>query len=212
MDKKTAAKVYNILKTSYPKATTTLRHVNVLQLLVATILSAQCTDKRVNIVTKDLFKKYKNAKDYAKVKQSVFEKEIKSTGFYKNKSKNIIAASKKIVDDFNGKVPDTMDELITLPGVARKTANIVLFHAYNKNEGIAVDTHVKRVSARLGLTKNTDPAKIETDLMALFDRKKWGNLSNLLISHGREICDARKPVCLECPVQKVCPSAREFYP
>ncbi|MGB2600076.1 MAG: endonuclease III [Candidatus Omnitrophota bacterium] len=208
MDKKTADKIYSILNTSYPQSTTALRHVDALQLLVATILSAQCTDKRVNLVTRDLFKKYKNAKDYARAKQAVFEREIRSTGFYKNKAKNIIASSKKIVDNFKRKVPDTMDELTTLPGVARKTANIVLFHAYGKNEGIAVDTHVKRVSGKLGLTGNTDPAKIEKDLMALFDRKKWGNLSNLMISHGREICDARRPLCPECPLKKICPSAK----
>jgi endonuclease-3 len=212
MDKKTANKIYNTLKASYPKATTALKHIDAFQLLVATILSAQCTDKRVNMVTKDLFKKYKTAKDYAKAKQASFEKEIRSTGFYKNKAKNIIAASKKIVSDFKGKVPSAMEELTSLPGVARKTANIVLFHGYGKCEGIAVDTHVKRVSARLGLTKNTDPVKIERDLMSLFDKKEWGNISNILISHGREICDARKPLCPECPVQKLCPSAKEFYP
>ncbi len=212
MDKKTANKIYTILMKKYPEATTALKHKNALELLVATMLSAQCTDERVNMVTGSLFKKYKKAKDYAEAKAEEFEKEIRSTGFYKNKAKNIIKASSAIADDFGGKVPDTMDELITLPGVARKTANIVLFHAYGKNEGIAVDTHVRRVSGRLGLTKNTDPAKIEQDMMALFDRKKWGNVSNLLILHGRKVCDARKPLCSECPVKKLCPSFREFYP
>ncbi|MFQ5952687.1 MAG: endonuclease III [Candidatus Omnitrophota bacterium] len=212
MDKKTANKVCAILSPYYPKATTALQHVDPLQLLVATILSAQCTDKRVNMVTKDLFKKYKNAKDYAGAKPLVFEKEIRSTGFYKNKAKNIIAASKMIAEDFGGKVPDTMEELTKLPGVARKTANIVLFHSFKKNEGVAVDTHVKRVSGRLGFTRNSDPLKIEQDLMSLFDRKKWGVLSNLLILHGREICNARKPLCPDCPVNKLCPSAKKFYP
>jgi len=158
-------------------------------------------------VTKELFKKYRTARDYARVSPSVFEKEIRSTGFYKNKAKNIIAAAEKIIDEFGGKVPDNMDDLIKLPGVARKTANIVLFHAFGRNEGIAVDTHVKRVSGRLGLTDNTDPVKIEQDLMKLFDRNKWGTLSNLLIEHGRDICDARKPLCSECSLKSLCPSA-----
>ena len=191
--------------------TTALKHKEPLQLLVATILSAQCTDERVNKVTKDLFKKYKKTQDYAKAKQAVFEKEIRSTGFYRNKAKNIIATAKKIGGDFGGKVPDTMEELITLPGVARKTANIVLFHAYGKNEGIAVDTHVKRVSGRLGLTDKTDPQKIEQDLIKLFEKDKWGHVSNLLIAHGRKICDARKPLCPECPAKRICPSAKEYF-
>ncbi len=207
MDTKTANKIYGILSKEYPAGVTALSHKNALELLVATVLSAQCTDKRVNIVTKDLFKKYRTTKDYAKASPSVFEKEIRSTGFYKNKAKNIIAAAGKIIDEFGGKVPDNMDDLIKLPGVARKTANIVLFHAFGKNEGIAVDTHVKRVSGRLGLTDNTDPVKIEQDLMRLFDRKKWGTLSNLLIEHGRDICDARKPLCSECSLKSLCPSA-----
>jgi len=207
VDTKTANKIYGILSKEYPAGVTALSHKNALELLVATVLSAQCTDKRVNIVTKDLFKKYRTTKDYAKASPSVFEKEIRSTGFYKNKAKNIIAAAGKIIDEFGGKVPDNMDDLIKLPGVARKTANIVLFHAFGKNEGIAVDTHVKRVSGRLGLTDNTDPVKIEQDLMRLFDRKKWGTLSNLLIEHGRDICDARKPLCSECSLKSLCPSA-----
>lgn len=211
MDKKTAIKIYKILEKEYPEATTALKHKNALELLVATILSAQCTDARVNIVTKDLFKKYKTVQDFAKADPQALEGEIKSTGFYKNKTKNIIGASKMISEDFKGKVPSEMGELITLPGVARKTANIVLFHAFEKTEGIAVDTHVRRVSGRLGLTKNTDPVKIEPDLMALFERGKWGYLSNLLISHGRKICDARKPLCSECPLKVLCPSAKKFY-
>ncbi|MGB2631110.1 MAG: endonuclease III [Candidatus Omnitrophota bacterium] len=211
MDRKKAEKIYKILEKEYPKATTVLSHVNAFQLLVATILSAQCTDKRVNMVTKDLFRKYKTAKDYARAKQPAFEKEIRSTGFYRNKAKNIIGAAKMIESEFKGKVPGTMEELVKLPGVARKTANIVLFHSFKKNEGIAVDTHVKRLSGRLGLSKNTDPVKIEEDLMKLYDRKKWGDLSNLLISHGREICDAKKPLCPKCQLKSLCPSYKVFY-
>jgi endonuclease-3 len=162
------------------------------------------------MITKTLFKKYRKAGDYAKASIPVLEKEIRSTGFYKSKARNTINSAKMIVDKFNGKVPETMEELVTLPGVARKTANIVLFHAYRKNEGVAVDTHVRRLSGRLGLTRNADPVKIEQDLMALFDRKKWGKLSDILILHGREICDARKPLCSDCPVKKLCPSAKEF--
>jgi len=212
MDRIKAGKIYSVLEKEYPQATTALRHKNPFQLLVATILSAQCTDERVNKVTKDLFKKYKKAEDFAKVKNSVLEKEIRSTGFYKNKAKNIIASSRIIAGDFSGKVPDRMEELVSLPGVARKTANIVLFHAYGKNVGIAVDTHVRRVSGRLALTAQSDPVKIEEDLMALFDRGKWGSLSNLLISHGRKVCDARRPLCPECPLKGLCASFKEFYP
>ncbi|MFC1480105.1 endonuclease III [Candidatus Omnitrophota bacterium] len=212
MNKKTANKVYGILKKEYPAPSTALEHKDAMQLLVATILSAQCTDRRVNIVTGNLFKKYKNVKDYANAKSTEFEKEIKSTGFYRNKAKNIIASAEKIVRDYDGKVPKTMTELITLTGVARKTANIVLFHGYGKSEGIAVDTHVRRLSGRLGFTKHKDPVKIEKDLMDIFDRKKWGYLSDILILHGRKVCDARKPLCPGCSLRKLCPSAKEFYP
>ena len=166
----------------------------------------------MNIVTKDLFRKYKKAGDFAKAKQPEFEKEIRSTGFYKNKAKNIIGAAKEIEKKYKGKVPAEMEELVSLPGVARKTANIVLFHAYGKNEGVAVDTHVKRLSERLGFSKNTDPAKIEQDLMKLFPKKEWGNITNVLISHGRAVCQAKKPVCPDCPVKKLCPSAKKFFP
>ncbi|MBL7072833.1 MAG: endonuclease III [Candidatus Omnitrophica bacterium] len=206
MDSKRAFKIYETLDSTYPNATTALRHKNVMELLVATILSAQCTDARVNIVTKTLFKKYRIVKDYAAANLEEFEQEVRQTGFYKNKAKNIIAAAGIIDKKFNGKVPDTMEDLILLPGVARKTANVVLFYAYGKNEGIAVDTHVKRLSGRLNFTKNTDPVKIERDLMKLFLKKKWGNLSSLLVRHGREVCNARKPLCAECPVNKLCPS------
>lgn len=205
MDKKTAARIYEMLDKEYRDCTTALVHKDPLELLVATILSAQCTDKRVNIVTKDLFKKYRNVEDYAKASVNEFESDIRTTGFYRNKAKNIISAAKIIVKRHNGKVPDTMEELLELPGVARKTANIVLFHGYGKTEGIAVDTHVKRLSGRIGFSGEHDPGKIEIDLMSLFDRQKWGKLSNLLIEHGRKICDARKPLCPECLLNKICP-------
>lgn len=207
MDKKLlnkAKKIYAILDKGYPDVSTTLGYQDPLQLMVATILSAQCTDKRVNMVTKDLFKKYKKVKDYASAEQLVFQEEIRSTGFYRNKAKNIISAAKKIISDFNGQVPEKMEELITLSGVARKTANIVLFYAFGKNEGIAVDTHVKRVSFRLGLTSKKDPLRIERDLIALFPRKTWGYVSNLIIEHGRSVCNARKPLCLNCELKKMC--------
>jgi len=207
LDKKRVASIYKKLTELYPDVTTALKYENPLELLFATILSAQCTDVRVNKVTAVLFKKYRKIKDYASADLKEFEQDIRSTGFYHNKAKNIIAAAKMIEKDFNGKVPDTMDELVKLPGVARKTANIVLFHSYGKNDGIAVDTHVKRLSGRLGLTQYDDPVKIEEDLMSIFDRDKWGYLSNLLIEHGRAVCDARKPLCAECKLCDLCPSA-----
>lgn len=205
MNKKKADKIYKILTENYFHKKAFLKHGNPLELLVATILSAQCTDARVNLVTKDLFRKYKNVSDYAEADVEEFEQDIRSTGFYKNKSKNIIGAAKKMINDYDGKVPDTMEDLLLLPGVARKTANIVLFWGFGKNEGIAVDTHVKRISFRLGLTDKKDPVKIENDLMALFDKKNWGILTNLIIEHGRKICDARKTLCGECPFGKFCP-------
>lgn len=206
MNKKTVSKIYKILESEYPETTTELEHKFPLELLVATILSAQCTDKRVNEVTKTLFKKYQKVEDYAEANLPEFEREIRSAGFYKNKAKNIISSAKMIIENFSGKVPDTMEKLIMLPGVARKTANIVLFHAFGKNEGIAVDTHVARLSGRLGLSKNREPVKIEQDMMRLFDRKTWGDLSDLLIRHGRKICGARKPLCPECVLRKICPA------
>ncbi|MBU0570988.1 MAG: endonuclease III [Candidatus Omnitrophica bacterium] len=208
MNKKTANKIFKILNDTYSRVTTALVYKTPLELLVSTILSAQCTDVRVNIVTKELFKKYRTVKDYAQAELPVFEQEIRSTGFYRNKARNIISTARMLISDFGAEIPAEMESLIELPGVARKTANIVLFHAYGKTEGVAVDTHVKRVSARLGLTKNTDPKKIEKDLMGLFDRKKWGMLSSLLIAHGRKVCDARKPLCASCMLQELCPSNR----
>ena len=210
-------KVLKILKKlgkEYPKKNRGpfVRGRNSLELLVATILSAQCTDARVNIVTQSLFKKYKKAGDYADADLKTFEQEIRSTGFYRNKAKNIIAAAQKITKEFGGKIPDSMEQLIQLPGVARKTANIVLTAGFNKIEGIAVDTHVRRLSQRLGLTKDQDPEKIEQDLMEIIPKKEWGRISYLLIEHGRKVCDAKKPDCPKCVLQKICPSKKTFYP
>jgi endonuclease-3 len=199
--------ILDLLKKEYPEIATALRFRDPLQLLVATMLSAQCTDARVNMVTEELFKKYRSVEDYAKADPSVFEKEIRSTGFYRNKTKNIIGAAMMIVDEFDSRVPDTMEELIQLPGVARKTANIVLSNGYGKIEGIAVDTHVKRLSGLLGLTVKKDPVKIERDLMKVTPREEWSNLSHLLIFHGRALCIARRPRHDICVLNWFCPSA-----
>jgi len=212
MLQKNIGEILALLKKEYPNAKIALNFSNPLEILVATVLSAQCTDERVNMVTKSLFKKYRKVQDYTKANLKTFEQEIRSTGFYHNKAKNIISAAQKIVNDFGGKMPSSMDELLQLPGVARKTANIVLFNGFGKVEGIAVDTHVRRLSQRLGLSKNEDPDKIEQDLMKLLDRKEWGKFSYLLIDHGRKICDAKKPKCLECVLQRLCPSKKTFYP
>lgn len=194
------------LKKEYPEIRTALNFGNPFELLVATILSAQTTDAHVNKVTANLFKKYKSIKDYATVSIETLQKDISSINFYKTKAKNIHEAAKMIVKEFNSKVPKTMDELITLPGVARKTANIILSNAYGINEGIAVDTHVKRLTFRLGITKNEDPVKIENDLMEITPKREWGNLSHLLIFHGRKICQAKKPKHNECVLYDICPS------
>jgi endonuclease-3 len=195
------------LARSYGDAECALVHSNALQLLVATILSAQCTDNRVNIVTRDLFKKYRTAKDYADADPRELEQDIRSTGFYRNKTKSIRGAAQLLVEKHGGEVPDTMEELIELPGVARKTANVVLGTWFKKAEGIAVDTHVRRVSRRLQLTREDDPKKIERDLMTLLPREEWTNFSHRLIWHGRRICVARKPKCGACPIAEACPSA-----
>lgn len=200
-------KIIKLLTKEFPDAKCSLDHKNPLELLVATILAAQCTDVRVNIVTKDLFKKYKAANDFANADPEIFSQEIKSTGFFRNKSKNIISASKVMVDSFGGKVPDTMEGLLSLPGVARKTANVVLSNAFGKNEGVVVDTHVTRLSGRLGLSKHKAPVKIEKDLMELVDQKLWGDFSHLLVFHGRNYCKARNPDCESCPLNQICPSA-----
>jgi endonuclease-3 len=194
----------------YPGAHCELDFKNPLQLLIATILSAQCTDKRVNMVTPALFKKYRTAADYAKAKPAELENAIKSTGFFRNKAKSIRAATSMIAEKFNGRVPETMDELRELPGVGRKTANVVLGNAFGKNEGIVVDTHVARLSQRLGLTKQTDPEKIERDLMKLVPREHWTNWSHWLIWHGRRRCFARKPDCSQCEIFRLCPSGKVF--
>ncbi|MCK5413047.1 MAG: endonuclease III [Candidatus Pacebacteria bacterium] len=209
-NKKRIKKIINLLNKKYKNPKTALNYKTNHQLLVATILSAQCTDKRVNEVTKDLFKKYKKVSDYAKISANEFEKDIRTTGFFRNKAKNIIETSKMIVEKFHSRIPNNMEKLILLPGVARKTANVVLSEAFRKNEGIAVDTHVRRLSQRLGLSSNSNPDKIEKDLMENTDQKDWGKLSNLLISHGRTICSARNPKCSACVLNKDCPSAFSF--
>lgn len=194
------------LKKQYPESKTALNFRNPFELLVATVLSAQTTDVHVNKVTESLFKKYKSVEDYAKLPLTTLQKDVSSINFYRNKAKNIQASAKMIVEKFNSKVPKKMEELISLPGVARKTANIILSNAYGINEGIAVDTHVKRLANRLGLTKYEDPVKIEQDLMAMTPKKEWGNLSHLLIFHGRKICQAKKPLHSECILCDICPS------
>jgi len=194
------------LKKEYPDPKTVLNFSNPFELLVATILSAQTTDAHVNKVTETLFKKYKTVKDYATIPLEKFQKDVSSINFYRTKAKNIHESAKIIVGKFNSRVPRTMDELITLPGVARKTANIILSNAYGINEGIAVDTHVKRLAQRLGLTRNEDPFKIEQDLMTMTPKKEWGNLSHLLIFHGRKVCQAKKPFHKECVLYDICPS------
>jgi endonuclease-3 len=199
-----------LLKNEYPDVKIALDFSNPLELLIATILSAQSTDKQINKVTKILFEKYRTPQDYVKTLQEELEKDIYSTGFYRNKAKNIKNLCEILVENFNSKVPDTMEDLITLPGVARKTANIVLSGAFGKIEGIAVDTHVKRVSFRLGLTTNTDPEKIEKDLMKIIPENDWDIFALLLIQHGRQVCEAKKPKCEICVLNKLCPSAFTF--
>jgi endonuclease III len=207
--KKRSAEILEILRGTYPDAKCSLNFRSPLQLLIATILSAQTTDVQVNIVTKDLFRKYRTPRDYANASQEQLQEDIHSIGFFRNKSKSLRGTGAKIVEDFDGKVPDTMDELLTLPGVARKTANVVLGNAFGKNEGIVVDTHVSRLAPRLGLSrhKKTMPHKIEQDLMELIPRDDWCLFSHLLVFHGRAVCSARKPNCGECPLKDLCPSA-----
>jgi endonuclease-3 len=201
------ARVREILKdldAMYPNATCALHHGNPWELLVATILSAQCTDKRVNEVTPGLFAKYPTPQDFASARQEVLANDIRSTGFFNNKAKSVIGAAKKIVDEFGGKVPKTLDELITVPGAARKTANVVLGTAYGIASGVVVDTHVTRVSRRLDLTKHEDPVKIEQDLMKTIPKDRWILFSHQIILHGRALCVARKPKCAECRLNPVC--------
>ena len=205
-----AQKIIELLEKEHSDAKIALHFSNPLELLVATILSAQCTDERVNRVTKALFKKYTKAEDYANANLKELEQDIKSTGFYRNKSKNIKKCCQLLVEKYNSQVPRTMEELLELPGVARKTANIVLFNAYGVIAGVAVDTHVRRLAQRLGLTENEDPAKIEMDLMNLVPKDKWMRITDLLIFHGRRICIAKKPKCDMCVLNKICPSAFTF--
>jgi len=204
------SKIVKLLEETHPDAKIALDFSNPLELLIATMLSAQCTDERVNVVTKVLFRKYQTPKDYAKADLKELENNIRSTGFYRNKSKNIKKAAQMLVEKFNSKVPSTMAELLELPGVARKTANIVLFNAFGKIEGIAVDTHVRRLAKRLGLTENDDPEKIEADLMKIIPKKDWMRITDFLIFHGRRVCEAKKPKCEICVLDKICPSAFTF--
>ncbi len=203
-DPKRVRAILDKLDQAYPAATCELHHDNPFQLLISTILSAQCTDERVNIVTKTLFPKYPTPKDFAYANPSELEQDIRPTGFFRNKTKSIMGASKKILEEFSGKVPQTMDELLTLPGVARKTANVVLGSAFGIASGVVVDTHVQRLSERLDLTKNTDPKKIEQDLMKVIPQDRWILFSHQLIWHGRRVCQARKPRCLECNLERLC--------
>ncbi|HVR85995.1 MAG TPA: endonuclease III [Planctomycetota bacterium] len=200
-------KIVRMLARVYGEAHCALVHENALELLVATILSAQCTDHRVNIVTATLFKKYRSAKDFAEADLDVLEQDIRSTGFFRNKARNIQGAARRIVERHGGEVPSTMEDLLELPGVARKTANVVLGTWFGKAAGIVVDTHVHRISRRLQLTREDDPKKIEQDLMKLLPRAEWINFSHRLIWHGRRICAARKPNCGACPIAGECPSA-----
>jgi len=206
--KSRAKKIYTGLNKIYPNAHCELNFKNPLQLLVATILAAQCTDKRVNMVTPTLFKKYKNVEDFASAKKSELEELIKSTGFYKNKASSIIKMSQKVCNDFGGKIPNKIEDLITLPGVGRKTANVILGNAFGI-PGVTVDTHFGRLSRRFGWTKETDPEKVEFAIHEIFEPKYWTQLSQLIVWHGRRRCHARKPACGACPISKLCPSYGE---
>jgi endonuclease-3 len=210
--KERIGKIIRILRREYPNSRTALRYETPLQILIATILAAQCTDERVNKVTPGLFQKYPTAADFANADRATLEAEIRSTGFFRNKAKSIIGAARKIVEDYGGEVPSMMEELLTLPGVARKTANIVLSSGYGKAEGIAVDTHVRRLAGRLELSRQTVPEKIEKDLLKIVPRRDWLDFNYILVNHGRKICKARKPLCPQCAVRKLCPSAVTFYP
>lgn len=201
--KSRAKEIAAILYASYPEATCSLEYTKPLELLIATMLAAQCTDERVNIVTKGLFKKYTSVYDYANANPEELEQDIKSTGFYRNKAKNIIGCCRKLIKDFGGKVPDNMEDLLSLPGVGRKTANVVLGNIYGV-PGVIVDTHCKRLSMRMGFTGNEDPEKVEYDLMKILPKEDWTSFSNSLVYHGRAVCDARKPKCGQCPVAQYC--------
>jgi len=204
--------IIRLLRKHYGRARTALEFADPLQILVATILAAQSTDKLVNTVTPALFGKYPTAGAFAKADRAELEREIHSTGFFRNKAKHIIGAAQRIAEVYGGEVPDTMEELLTLPGVARKTANIVLSAGYGKAEGIAVDTHALRLSLRLGLSRHDDPVKVERDLLALVPKADWLDFNFLLVEHGRAICQAKKPRCPECFLRRLCPSAVKFFP
>ena len=206
-EKQRAREIVRRLKREYPDARCSLDHTTPLELLVATILSAQCTDERVNLVTAELFRKYSRAADYFNVAQGELEQDIRSTGFFRNKAKAIQGACRLIVEKHGGRVPDNLDDLLALPGVARKTANVVLGNAFNVTNGVVVDTHVARLSERLGLSAEKQPEKIERDLMELIPRKDWILFAHLLIAHGRKVCKARTPLCAECAVERLCPSS-----
>jgi endonuclease-3 len=206
-EKKRVLKIIRLLRKEYPDAKCSLNHSNPLELLLATILSAQCTDERVNIVTADLFRKYRRPEDYVNVPRLELEADIRSTGFFRNKAKSLQGACKMISEEYGGQVPTNIDDLLSLPGVARKTANVVLGNAFGIASGVVVDTHVARLSQRLGITENKQPEKIERDLMAVVPKKDWIDFSHLLIYHGRSVCKARAPQCADCTVERLCPSS-----
>lgn len=209
--KKTRAqRIFKLLKKEFPNARTALHHENAFQLLIATILSAQCTDERVNMVTPGLFRKYRDARGFAAANPSELEQDIRSTGFYRMKTKSIIGCCKALVERFGGEVPNRMEDLVTLPGVGRKTANVVLGQAFGIASGVVVDTHVQRLAQRLGLSEADTPERIEEDLMKLFPKKQWIELGSMLILHGRKTCTARSPRCPSCVLQEECPSAEHF--
>jgi endonuclease III len=203
-----APEIVERLSAAYPDAHVALEFTNPLEMLVATILSAQCTDERVNQVTRDLFRKYRTPQDYLKVPEEQLAADIKPTGFFNQKTRSIRGAMQRIVDAYGGRVPGTMEDLVTLPGVARKTANIVLGNAFDIVEGIAVDTHVRRLANRIGFSDQADSDKIEQDLMRLIPRDRWFGFTYVLIDHGRQICQARSPKCAACPIETLCPSSR----
>lgn len=211
LEPKRIAELLRRLRAAYPDAECALRHTNAWELLVATILSAQCTDARVNMVTPGLFRKFPSPAAFAEASLPAIEEEIRSTGFYHNKAKSISGAAKRVVSEFGGKVPSTMEELLTLPGVARKTANVVLGVAFKKAEGVVVDTHVLRLSHRLGLTRAEDPKRVEEDLMRVIPRDRWIAFSHEMIHHGRKICIARKPKCAECPLETLCDASDKTW-
>ncbi len=205
--KQRVRKIIRLLKRAYPDAKCSLNHTNAFELLIATILSAQCTDARVNIVTQDLFRKYRKPEDYLRVSDKELQRDIRTTGFFRNKTKSIQGTAKALTEGYGGGVPATMDELLELPGVARKTANVVLGNAFGISAGVVVDTHVTRLSGRLGLTNQKTAEKIEQDLIAIVPKKDWVIFPHLFIAHGRAICKARTPLCAECAVEKLCPSS-----